>query len=538
MSRNKKDIRWFRVGDLNGFLGLMTDNMASLSFIAAILIFGFKFPADVVFKYMFPGTAFGVFIGDLIFTVLGVRMARKLGRNDLAAMPLGLDTPSAIGLAVTVLGPAFMAMTANGVDPHQAALNAWYIGMAAVVAIGVLKILAVSCAGFIQRIVPKAGLLGSLAGVCIALIGFMPLVNVFSLPIVGVISLGIVLYTLIAKIDLPKKVPGVFVAILVGTLLYHVLGPMGITAGTYTAPSLKLYFGLPIPTLGFIHGFIPMLKYLPIVIPFAILVIVGDINVTESARVGGDPYDPKKILLIDGICTVVGGICGSVSQTTAYIGQPAYKQMGARMGYTLLAGLFIGLGGILGYISFFVTLIPTAVLAPILIFVAIEIVSQAFLACPARHAPAVCFAMFPSIARFVALQYTNPAYISLNKLKELISHAGQTLPEILVTIALGNGFIFVGMLWGGMFAEMINRNLRRSSVYLFILAALSFFGVVHSSSLEGKMYFPWTLQAGPQQELAYYFALGYLILGTMIFCMSFTHGAKKPADPTEGEMVF
>ena len=538
MNSSKGGVSWFRPGDLNGFLGLMTDNMASLSFIAGILIFGFKFPADVVFKYMFPGTAFGVFLGDLIFTFLGIKMAKRLGRNDIAAMPLGLDTPSAIGLAVTVLGPAFMAMTANGMGVREAAFNAWYIGMAAVVAIGVIKILAVSCAGFIQKIVPKAGLLGSLAGVCIALIGFMPLVNVFSLPIVGVISLGIVLYTLIAKIDLPKKVPGIFVAIVVGTLLYHILGPLGISAGKYSAPSLSLYFGLPIPTLGFIHGFVPMLKYLPIVIPFAILVTVGDINVTESARVGGDPYDPRKVLLIDGICTVIGGICGSVSQTTAYIGQPAYKQMGARMGYTLIASLFIGLGGILGYISFFVTLIPTAVLAPILIFVAIEIVSQAFLACPARHAPAVCFAMFPSIARFVALQYTNTAYISLDKLKELVMTTGKTLPEVLVTIALGNGFIFVGMLWGGMFAEIINRNLKRSSVYLFILAILSFFGVVHSSALEGKMYLPWLLPAGTQQDLAYFFALGYLILGVMIFCLSFTHGAKEKLDPAEGDMVF
>src|SRR4029450_4184835 len=45
----------------------------------------------------------------------------------------------------------------------------------------------------------------------------------------------------------------------------------------------------------------------------------------------------------------------------------------------------------LGYVSFFVELIPRAVLAPILIFVALEIVAESFRACPARHFAAVAF---------------------------------------------------------------------------------------------------------------------------------------------------
>ena len=40
---------------------------------------------------------------------------------------------------------------------------------------------------------------------------------------------------------------------------------------------------------------------------------------------------------------------------------------------------------------FIVEFIPRAVLAPILIFVAFDIIAQSFQACPARHAPAVAF---------------------------------------------------------------------------------------------------------------------------------------------------
>src|SRR5437763_10161573 len=115
--------------------------------------------------------------------------------------------------------------------------------------------------------------------------------------------------------------------------------------------------------------------------------------------------------------------------------------MGARAGYTLLTGLFIGLGGMLGYVSFFVELIPRAVLAPILIFVALDIVAESFRACPARHAPAVAFAFFPTVARLLAIRLGNPDVVAPDNLQRLIAMPGRALSETLVTIALGNGFI-------------------------------------------------------------------------------------------------
>ena len=48
---------WFVAGDLNGFFGLVVDNLSILGFIAMALIGIFGFPAEVVFGRMFPGTA-------------------------------------------------------------------------------------------------------------------------------------------------------------------------------------------------------------------------------------------------------------------------------------------------------------------------------------------------------------------------------------------------------------------------------------------------------------------------------------------------
>ncbi len=526
MAESDTQVKLFRGGDINGFLSLIVDNMACLSFLAGILIFTFDYPADIVYNYMFPGTAVGVFVGNFFFTILGVKLNKQHKTNKITSMPLGLDAPSAIGLPLTVIGPAFVIMKSNGMAVHEAGMNAWYIGMACVVLIGAFKIASITFADKLRNAIPNAGLLGSLAGVGIALIGFLPLIEVFSEPIVGVVSLGILFYALIAGIRLPKNIPGIFAAIVIGTILYHILGLSGGLSVTYAAPSAKLYINFPYPHLDFLKGMENILPYLPIAVPFAILVTIGDINVTASATEAGDPYKPKSVLLIDGLATVLGGLCGGVSQTTAYVGQPAYKRMGAGQGYTLLGGLFILFGGMFGYISFFVNLIPTAVLAPILIFVSLEIVAQAFIATPKKHFTAVVFAMFPSIARYIAIQMTNPTIVPTDQLKSLTTKIGTTLPETLVTIALGSGFIFVGMLWGGLLAEVIDKRLKRAAVYLFALAIFAFFGIVNSVDIQGGMYFLWNLH-GAARATALNFFLGYIVLGIMFFLMSFTRGCKE-----------
>ena len=110
-------------GDVNGFLGLVVDNLSVLGLLAAVLIGGYGMPADIVFGRMFPGTALGVLVGDLVYTGLAVRLARRTGRNDVTAMPFGLDTPSTIGMALLVLGPAYAKFRAAGLDPTAAGLG-------------------------------------------------------------------------------------------------------------------------------------------------------------------------------------------------------------------------------------------------------------------------------------------------------------------------------------------------------------------------------------------------------------------------------
>src|ERR1700742_4379919 len=180
-------------GDVNGFLGLVVDNLSVLGLLAAVLIGGYGVPADIVFGKMFPGTALGVLVGDLAYTWLAVRLARRDGRSDVTSMPFGIDTPSTIGMALLVLGPAFVKFRAAGLDPATAGLHTWYLGMAATTSMGVIKLLLSFAGRTVRRAIPMAGLLGAVAGIALTLIGFFSMVDLFQFPVVGLLTLGLVL---------------------------------------------------------------------------------------------------------------------------------------------------------------------------------------------------------------------------------------------------------------------------------------------------------------------------------------------------------
>ena len=80
-------------GDINGFFGLVVDNISILAFIATVLVGVFGMPAEIVYTKMFPGTALGVLVGNVLYTRMAITLARREGRSDVTAMPLGLDRP-------------------------------------------------------------------------------------------------------------------------------------------------------------------------------------------------------------------------------------------------------------------------------------------------------------------------------------------------------------------------------------------------------------------------------------------------------------
>ena len=482
-------------GDINGFFGLVVDNVSILAFIATVLVGVFGMPAEIVYTKMFPGTALGVLVGNLLYTRMAITLAKREGRSDVTAMPLGLDAPTSIGMALLVLGPAFAGFRAQGLDAEAAGLRTWQLGMTALVIMGTLKFALSFFGDAVRRHVPRAGLLGSIAGIALVLMGFLPLIEILRVPVVGFVGLGLVLALLLGA---PRfaKLPSVPFAVLMGTVLYYALGSSGLIGDAFHAPpSPQWRFALPWPNLGFIAGFGDAMPYVPLLIPFGLLMVIGGINVTESAHAAGDRFKTRDILLVEACSTLVAGVCGGVAQTTPYIGQPSYKAMGAGHRYTFATGLFIGLGGLFGVLAALVEFLPLAVLAPILVYVAIGICVQSFEATPKKYWAAVVIAFFPAIARMLAIKLGDPSYIPFDRFGALYAPGPHGPSELFTIVVLGNGFILTSMVWAATFVAVIDGKAWRASFALVVGAALTAFGLIHSIRPDAALYLPW--QLGP-----------------------------------------
>jgi len=541
--------RWARPGDVNAFFGLIFDNLANLLLLVMLLGGAFQFPTDFIIRTMVPGTALGVLVGDLAFFWLAFRLARKTGRDDVTAMPLGIDTPSLFGMIFFVLGPSFLAgRDVLGLSETDAAIRTWHIGIWCLVLSGLLKLACAPICGWIRSSVPRAGLLGSLAAIALVLISFMPMLDIFAHPLPGLLATVVILTALIGRIPFPGKLPGTLGALIVAGTVYYLMIAMGIDG--YKSPEMPTVTWMPTDwlnawTFGWIGSFEAALPYLPIAFPFALMTVVGGIDCTESAAAAGDDYDTRGVIAIEGVATLIAGMSGGVIQTTPYIGHPAYKAMGGRAAYSLATALLVGSAGIVGYFELINAFLPIPVVLPILVFIGLEITAQSFAATPRRHYPAVALGCVPALA-FLALSFPNrlfgdPASIAAGL---TIDSMNESLQDNLATLTmLSNSFILTSLLWAWILASIIDRKLNLAAIVLCVTALLTLFGLIHSPLAENRLFLPlgpdswgdWVLD-GKYRGIVMEYALAYLAsAGLLVAWKSLVPLESLPPIDTHGE---
>ncbi|QEF96966.1 hypothetical protein Mal15_09960 [Stieleria maiorica] len=519
---------WLTPGDVNAFFGLMLDNLTGL-FLVVILLGGFGFPTDFAISALVPGTALGVLVGDLAFVYFAFRLAREKRSSDVTAMPLGLDTPSVFGVCLLILGPAYrQGVDALGLSELDAAYRTWHIGIWCIVMSGVLKLALAPASNWLRRVVPRAGLLGSLAAIALALISFLPLGEILARPLPGLVALAIVLTTLIARVPLPGRVPGTLGALLVAGLIYYLMCGLGIDG--YHFPTLSTIEWFPTRWMqcwdgSWISAWSEALPYLPIALPFAIATVVGGIDCTESAAAAGDTYHTPTVIGVEAVATLLAGLCGGVIQTTPYIGHPAYKAMGGRAGYTLGTALVIGSAGLIGYFTFLNDIIPKPAVLPILVFIGLEITAQSFSATPKRHYAAVAIACLPALAALVVNfsgqvlgdQAMRDAGVGLSDLSPVFQENFATISM------LASGFILTSLLWAWGLAASIDRNLRSAGIVFLVCAVFTLFGLMHSPLEGSRLFLPlgpasWDaiVLAAESRSKVFEFAAGYAVVGVML----------------------
>src|SRR5438132_8391873 len=387
-------------------------------------------------------------------------------RDDVTAMPFGIDTPTLFAMVFGVVGPVKMA-TGD-------AMLAWKVGMGVTIAIGLVKTVLSFAGDFARRVVPRAALLGSIAGIAILLIAFLPALKVMRDPPVGLPTLTILLVALLGRVRMPWGLPGAFVAVVAGAAIFWLRGAW---TGETHGPALgALRLAVPWPTLAWLDALPETAGYLSVALPFALVTIIGGIDNTESAAAAGDEYRARDVLMTEALATIVAGLCGGVVQNTPYIGHPAYKAMGARAGYTLATGLVIGVGAVLGGLAVLVGVLPEAAVAPILVFIGLEITAQAFLASPPRHGAAVALTFVPVAAAVVLIELGGMLSALGASAARLAGEAAATYQSLVV---LGNGFILTAVLWGSALVFVIERRPGAVAVVFAVTSLATLCGLVH-----------------------------------------------------------
>lgn len=536
---SKSRYQWAAPGDVNAFFGLMLDNIADLLLAVGLLSVIFGLPTNFALRYMVPGTAVGVLVGDLLFFWMAFKLAKRTGRNNVTAMPLGLDTPSTFGMVFFVLGPAFVQAKQN-MSVENAALYTWHVGICAIFVSGLFKTACAFGSNWVRRVVPRAGLLGSLTAVALVLISFLPLIEILHFPIVGFLALAIVLTTLVARICVPGRIPGALAATLVAGTVYYLMVGFKVIEHDWSQfeqarQGLLPYEWLSVFRFEWIAVLPDSMQYMPIVIPFALGTVVGGIDCTESAAAAGDDFDTRQVISVEALATIVASLCGGVIQTTPYIGHPAYKAMGGRAAYTLATALFVGGAGLFGYFGYLYAIIPKATVFPILVFVGLEITAQSFQATPKKHYTAIVLACVPALAA-LALIFIDKIFGDLAPQGIAIgSLSGPLQAELQTVRILASGFIVTSLLWASGLAAIIDRHLNVASIYFGIAAACSFFGIIHSPLPGSPMFLPWNLEAAslstPLQYGGGYLLTALLLLGWHYWLQRFDPSSMCDHEP-------
>jgi AGZA family xanthine/uracil permease-like MFS transporter len=467
---------WFVRGDLDGFFGLMVDNLVQVLLIIAFCRELLHFPDALLFGRLLPGVAMSLLVGNLFYAWQARRLAARTGRDDVTALPYGINTPSVFAFVFLVMLPVFLATP--GTD-DQKATAAWQAGLAACVLSGLIEALGASVGPWVRRHTPRAALLAALSGIALAFISMDFVLRIYRFPLVGLIGLGLVLAHYMSRKPLPLGIPAGCLAVLVGTLLAVVTH--------HPRPSIGgEAFGLhlPIPAVGaMLAGFrLPgMDGAWSVILSMGLLNVLGTLQNIESAEAAGDAYPVAPTMLMNGVSTIVAAVFGSCFPTTVYIGHPGWKAMGARSGYSTANGLFWILVICSGLAAPIAHWVPVEAGSAIVVWIAIIITAQAFQATPPRHAPAVAFGLFPALAAWGVIVVTGSlraagASVGPDTVARIDASGAMAFTGAL---HLWAGFLITATIWAAMGAQLIDHRFRSAALWALIAAAFSAVGLIH-----------------------------------------------------------
>jgi len=512
--QGQTNFSWWTRGDWNGFFGLFTNIITNLMVMSGLLLFAVRIPANIVFGIVMPAVGVSLIVGNVYYALAARKLALKENRGDVTALPYGPTVGHMFIVTFLIIGPVFWRTG----DP----VLAWRVGIAWCVIEALIEILGFAIGPFVRKHTPRAAMLGVLAGLSLTLIAVNPAFEIWEVPYIAFVGLGLVLLGWLANKQLPGNIPHGLVIIVVGTIIGWATGYMRPEAFTNAISNMSV----SIPKFRFadiVAGFREVAPYLAVALPLGIGNAISTLNNIESAAAAGDNYDTKECMIVDGIGTLVGALLGSPFTTTVYIGHLGWKNCGARAGYSVAVGVASLLICVLGIIPILLTVVPLVAILPILLYVGLVMGAQAYQATPRQHAPAVVLAVIPWLAMWgknlvdnaLSAAGTNATKVGLDALaKSSVLYNGMTI--------LSNGAIITSMIIASVAVYAIDHKFNLAAIYSLAGAVFAFFGLIHASKIG--------------VGAANGHVIGYLILAALFFVMHFV-SVKERRDCETGQSL-
>jgi len=450
--------------------------------LTALLRFVLKMPDSLVFGRILPALGLMMCLSTVYYAWLAYRLAQKTGRDDVCALPSGVSVPHMFIVTFVIMLPILLKTN----DP----VKAWEAGLTWVFIQSFILMLGGFIAPWIQRITPRAALLGTLAGVSVAFISMRPAFEMFMTPAIGLTCFAVILASWFGGVKYPKNIPAGLIAIFVGTVIAWGSNIFGLNIGGMSLAKLgaafsNIGFSLPVPAVGHVFsGFEFIGIILVTAIPFGVYDLVEAMDNVESAEAAGDHYPTTRVLTADGVVSLIGALMGNPFINAVYIGHPGWKAMGGRIGYSAATGLMVIVLAWLGVISLLLNLVPVVAILPILLYIGMLVGAQAFQATPASHAPAIVLALTPHLAAWgktlvdgaLTAAGTSAAAVGMEKL-------GATGVLYHGLEVLAGGAILAGMILGAIGAFVVDKKYVEASAFAAVGAVLTFFGFMHGETV-------------------------------------------------------
>lgn len=498
--------------DLDGFFGLFIDNLIQLLLIMQLCAAMCGMTGEnrgLLFERILPGAAVSIILGNLFYAWQARRLAIRTGRDDVTALPYGINTPSLLIYIYFVMGPVYREASGK-MSPAEASRFAWEMGLIACLGSGLIEFFGAFVAESIRKRTPRAALLSTLAGIAIGFIAMQFALQIFHKPLIGMLPLAIVLITYFSQAPFPFHLPGGLIAVLLGTgtawlltLLLRAwpdapawIANSAMNRADVTAAVVDRGFYLPQFAGDTIWRLLQepeqWLGHLSVIIPMGLFNLIGSLQNIESAEAAGDRYNTSSSLAANGIGSITAALFGSCFPTTIYIGHPGWKGLGARAGYSTLNGIVVTALCLTGTVGVMNALIPREAGASIVLWIGIIITAQAFAACSKEHAPAVAVGLFPAIVAW-----------GLNLVQAgFFASGGKTMQDFLTTpglqelqgyllepmIIIDRGYIFTCMILSAISAFLIDRKFFTAGFWSLIGALFAGLGLTHAYQLSGNVF--------------------------------------------------